>query len=225
MKLRLIIFFFFSVVALRSAISQVDESFFTNYNYYYITESEGVPHSFVDDIICDSDGFIWMATHNGIGRYDGYQVLSFNTQTEPLRLKNDFVHKLCEDNFRRLWIGSEGGLEVFDLDTYAFVDFFSSLGDTLHQLSDGYIHSLYKDKKGDLWISCGNNLWCMELDKNGDVGNYYCLAQPCSSPIKAVLDMGHAICAGLDNQVYVLEKKDGHLLEAVPLSDSLEPFS
>lgn len=225
MKLRLIIFFLFSVVVLRSAIPQVDEPFFSNYNYYYITESEGVPHSFVDDIICDSDGFIWMATHNGIGRYDGYQVLSFNTQTEPLRLKNDFVHKLCEDNFRRLWIGSEGGLEVLDLDTYAFVDFFSSLGDTLRQLSDGYIHSLYKDKKGDLWISCGNNLWCMELDKNGDVGNYYCLAQPCSSPIKAVIDMGHAICAGLDNQVYVLEKKDGHLLEAVPLSDSLEPFS
>lgn len=225
MKLRLIIFFLFSVAVLRPVLSQADERFFSNYNYYYITESKGVPHSFVDDIICDSDGFIWMATHNGIGRYDGYQVLSFNTQTEPLKLKNGFVHKLCEDNFRRLWIGSEGGLEVLDLDTYSIIDPLSSLNDTLRRLSGTYIHSLYKDKKGDLWISCGNNLWCLELDADGEVRDYYCLARPCSSPVKAVIDVEHAICAGLDNQVYVLRKKDGHLLEAVPLSDSLEPFS
>ena len=224
MKQRLILFFLLSVVFL-PLFSQVDERFFSKYNYYYITEGEGVPHSFVDDIIRDSDGFIWMATHNGIGRYDGYQVLSFNTQTEPLKLKNSFVHKICEDNFRRLWIGSEGGLEVLDLDTYSFTDLFSSLNDTLRHLSDGYIHSLYKDKKGDLWVSCSNNLWCLELGKNGEVCDYYCLARPCSSPVKAIIDMEHTICAGLDNQVYILKKTDDHLLEAVPLSDSLEPFS
>ena len=225
MKLQLSIVFLCLFTVVLAAFPQADERFFSNYNYYYITESEGAPHSFVDDIVRDSDGFVWMATHNGIGRYDGYQVLSFNTQTEPLKLKNDFVHKLCEDNFRRLWIASEGGLELLDLDTYSVIDPFSSMNDTLRQLSDGYVHSLYKDKKGNLWVSCSNNLWCVELDEKGGINNYYCLAQPCSSPVRAVIDMGHTICAGLDNQVYVLEKKEGHLLNAVPLSDSLEPFS
>lgn len=45
----------------------------------------------MDDILCDSEGFIWMATHNGIGRYDGYQVMSINTQTQPLKLKMIFA--------------------------------------------------------------------------------------------------------------------------------------
>lgn len=90
MKLRLSIVFFLLYIIVQTAFSQLDERFFSKYNYHYITESEGVPHSFVDDILCDSEGFIWMATHNGIGRYDGYQVMSINTQTQPLKLKNDF---------------------------------------------------------------------------------------------------------------------------------------
>ena len=225
MKLRLSIVFFLLYIIVLTAFSQSDERFFSKYNYHYITESEGVPHSFIDDILCDSEGFIWMATHNGIGRYDGYQVMSINTQTQPLKLKNDFVHALCEDNFRRLWIGSEGGLEAIDLNTYAVIDFYSLSNDTLQPLADGYIHSLYKDKAGNLWVSCSNSLWCIEWDETGGIGNYYCLKESCSSPVKAVMDVGDRICAGLDNQVYVLEKKPGHLLEKKPLSNDLVPFS
>lgn len=81
--------------------SQSDERFFSKYNYHYITESEGVPHSFIDDILCDSEGFIWMATHNGIGRYDGYQVMSINTQTQPLKLKMI----LCMHFVRIIFVG------------------------------------------------------------------------------------------------------------------------
>lgn len=91
MKLRLSIVFFLLYIIVQTAFSQLDERFFSKYNYHYITESEGVPHSFVDDILCDSEGFIWMATHNGIGRYDGYQVMSINTQTQPLKLKMIFA--------------------------------------------------------------------------------------------------------------------------------------
>ena len=93
--------------------------FFSQYNFKFITENAGLPYSFVSDIFKDSGGYVWVATHYGIGRYDGYQFLNYGTQTEPIRLKNDFVHKICEDNFRRLWIASEGGIDILDLDTYA----------------------------------------------------------------------------------------------------------
>ena len=86
------------------------DRFFSQYNFKFITENAGLPYSFVSDIFKDSGGYVWVATHYGIGRYDGYQFLNYGTQTEPIRLKNDFVHKICEDNFRRLWIASEGGI-------------------------------------------------------------------------------------------------------------------
>ena len=87
-----------------SLFPQGTERFFNQYNFKFITENAGLPYSFVSDIFKDSDGYVWIGTHGGIGRYDGYQSLNYSTQTEPIRLKNDFVRKICEDNFRRLWI-------------------------------------------------------------------------------------------------------------------------
>lgn len=116
--LRLLLFLVFVMQAL-SLFPQSTERFFSQYNFKFITENAGLPYSFVSDIFKDSEGYVWVATHYGIGRYDGYQFLNYGTQTEPIRLKNDFVHKICEDNFRRLWIASEGGIDILDLDTYS----------------------------------------------------------------------------------------------------------
>ena len=40
----------------------------------------------------DQEGYVWVATHYGIGRYDGYQFLNYGTQTEPICLKNDVIY-------------------------------------------------------------------------------------------------------------------------------------
>ena len=41
------------------------------YNVTAITMDEGLPHNFVDDILKDSQGFLWIATRGeGIARYD-----------------------------------------------------------------------------------------------------------------------------------------------------------
>ena len=45
-------------------------------------------------------------------RYNGYQFIHYNSQSHSIRLKNDYVHKVCEDKFQRLWIGSEEGIDL-----------------------------------------------------------------------------------------------------------------
>lgn len=199
--------------------------FFERYNFHFITEKDGLPHCFVDDILQDSDGYIWAATHNGISRYDGYQLLNFNTRTDPVRLKNDDVHGLCEDDFKHLWVASEGGLDIIDLDTYALVDLVLPADSALSRLKDEFIHTVYKDRQGDLWISGSNTLWCLELDAKGDIRDWYKLGNAVSSPVRGMVDMGGTVCAGIDNIPCVLRKKEGHLLEASPLAGDYEPFS
>lgn len=224
MKCRVLIL----LVGLLQALTLFPQStgrFFEQYNFKFITENAGLPYSFVDDIFKDSEGYIWVATHYGIGRYDGYQFQNFNMQTEPIRLKNDFVHKICEDNFHRMWIASEGGIDIFDLDTYTLVELDIPADSPLHQLLNENVHTIYKDKKGDLWISSNKDLWCIELDKKGAVANYYCLKNDYSSPVHDILDLDCAICAGIDNEVCRLVKCADNRLEAKILSDSLVSFS
>ena len=76
-------------------------NFFNRYNFSFITEDTGLPHNFINDIYKDTQGYIWVATNNGIGRYNGYQFIHYNSQSHSIRLKNDYVHKVCEDKFQR----------------------------------------------------------------------------------------------------------------------------
>lgn len=205
--------------------SQNAGRFFDQYNFKFITESKGLPYSFVSDIFKDSDGYVWVATHYGIGRYDGYEFLNYSMQTEPVRLKNDFIHKICEDNFRRLWIASEGGIDILDLNTYALVELPVSPDSPLRQLMNEYVGTIHKDRKGDLWISGSKDLWCIELDDKGYINTYYRLKNASTSLVRAILDIGWGVCAGIDNQVCRIEKQPGHLLKTEVLSDSLTSFS
>lgn len=204
--------------------SQETDRFFSKYKFNYLTDKTGLPHSFVDDLIRDSDGYIWMATHQGIARYDGYQYLTYDTQTD-VRLKNNFVHKLCEDNFHRLWIASEGGIDILDLKTYSLTMLRLPADSPLLQVMNSYVNTLYKDGKGNLWISGNDALWCVELDEEGDVRTYYSLKADALSPVQALVDVDGTVCAGINNEVCSLQRQAGHLLKATPLSATLQPYS
>ena len=81
------------------------------YNVTAITMDEGLPHNFVDDILKDSQGFLWIATRGeGIARYDGYEFTAFNMGSTHTKLRSNFINKLCEDNFKRIWAVSEMGI-------------------------------------------------------------------------------------------------------------------
>lgn len=224
MKRRILIFLIF-LMQLPPLFSESMDRFFSQYNFKFITETAGLPYSFVSDIFKDSEGYVWVATHYGIGRYDGYQFLNYGTQTEPICLKNDFVHKVCEDNFRCLWIASEGGIDILNLDTYALVELPVPSDSPLRRLMNENVSTVYKDKQGDVWVSANKDLWCIELDAEGAIKNYYHLESECASPVHAVTDLGWTVCAGIDNEVCRITKHEGHLLKVEKLSDSLVSFS
>lgn len=212
-------------VQLPTLCAQRANHYFDQYNFKFITENAGLPYSFVNHILKDSEGYIWVATNYGIGRYDGYEFQNYGMQTQPVRLKNDFVHKMCEDNFGRLWIGSEGGIDIIDLKTYTSVELHASADSLLQQLMNKHVSNIYKDRQGDLWISGEKDLWCIAFDNKGEISNYYCLADASTSPIHAILDIGSGICAGIDNQVCSIKKQPGGLLKVTILSASLTPYS
>ncbi|MDO4181328.1 MAG: two-component regulator propeller domain-containing protein, partial [Bacteroidales bacterium] len=92
-------------------------------------------------------------------------------------------------------------------------------------LMDSYIESIYRDLQGNLWIATDMNLWCLEFDADGRVKDYYRLEQHTVSPVHAVIDLEWCVCAGIDNNVYRIEKYNGHLLKAERVSELLKPFT
>ena len=223
---RLIAFSLICLLGTFSVCAAEAENFFSRYNFKYITDETGLPHNYVDDIYKDSDGYVWVATHQGAGRYDGYQCLNYNSYTSPVRLKNDFVRQFCEDRFHRLWIASEGGIDVLDLNTYEIVVPEGVNGAPLDLLMNEYIHALYKDDAGNIWIAGDKDLWCIELDAKGGVSNYFRLKRgDMSTGVRAMADVHGTMYVGIDNEVCTVERQDGHKLVVTSLADKLPSFS
>ena len=56
----------------------------------------GMPHNFVEDIMKDSRGFVWIATNGGgICRYDSHQFVVFNQSSDSHPIRSNFVKAIC----------------------------------------------------------------------------------------------------------------------------------
>ena len=61
---------------------------------------------------------MWFGTNNGLIRYDGYKMRVYKYDPDNDNSINDnHIRCLLEDKFRRLWIGTGGGLNVLNLKT------------------------------------------------------------------------------------------------------------
>lgn len=65
--------------------------------------------SYVNQVYQDETGFIWVATNNGLNRYDGYSFLKFG---EEDGLGNENVNCVTADNERNVYAGTPNGIFV-----------------------------------------------------------------------------------------------------------------
>lgn len=76
----------------------------------------GLPQGYVNGIVQDSAGFIWLSTRDGLARYDGYQVKTFHYDPQDsATIASDVIQTLYADREDQLWILYEnGGVDIFD---------------------------------------------------------------------------------------------------------------
>src|SRR5690349_617876 len=84
--------------------------------YENISVAQGLSQGMVFDILQDKEGFIWVATKNGLNRYDGYDFKVFsNDSYNSHTLSSNTITKLFEDSKGRIWAGTENaGVNIYD---------------------------------------------------------------------------------------------------------------
>lgn len=199
-------------------------SYFSNYSYTYLNEENGLAHNYINDIFKDSSNYIWIATHNGISRFDGYQFLNFDTHTSPVALKSNYANSISEDKFGRLWVATEEGITVISSNRSETVDL-TGRDKNMDDLFCSYVRKVYSDSKGNMWIASENNLWCLKLNNLGRVAEYFSLPYTLWSEVCSITEYAGGVCAGLNNMVYRIEPGENRCLRVTPLSDSISPFS
>lgn len=109
----------------------------------------------VIDIAETADGSLWIATQNGLNRYDK-KTNQFHTYLHdpdnPKSISNNNVSSLCIDRKGNVWAGTwEYGLNMLDPESHEFVRFIHKPNDAF-SLSHNIIMELYCDLSGTLWV-------------------------------------------------------------------------
>ncbi|MFC1879150.1 two-component regulator propeller domain-containing protein [Chloroflexota bacterium] len=112
----------------------------------------------VNDILQDNQGMLWVGFWHGLYGYepDSGELLSSHEGSagisqDPNKLANGNVRVIFEDSKGRLWLGTDGGLDLFDHTSGTF---------THHQhhplqpdsLSGNVVTAIFEDSQGALWI-------------------------------------------------------------------------
>lgn len=108
----------------------------------------------VKDIVIDRYGMLWLATNEGVVRYNGYTFKHIRRQPgQPNSLPHNDVNALLEDRNGALWIGTDGGgLTRYDSASGSFVHYQPDPEQPAQTLSNALVSVLHQDQAGMLWI-------------------------------------------------------------------------
>lgn len=129
------------------------------YKFRHLTTKNGFPSNSINGILKDYEGLMWFATDNGLARYDGYNIKTFNLPFDSTEITyNNEINCLFEDKAGTLLVGtSKNGLMQFDRIEESFDEFITPYQNTdfFNTLS---INDIYQDIHSDYWIGTNNGL-------------------------------------------------------------------
>lgn len=163
------------------------------------TEEEGLCDNYLHDITQDDDGFIWIATHFGISRFDGLHFKNFHVAEHPGMLRNDVYHAFNKGNGEIAFAGSNGSIVVYDKKQDSFIDYSGHVGEGDFY---GNITGLYLSKDGHCYLSTALGTFC----QNKGTRHFERLPYTTEPTYKAFIDAKERFWKCTDNgiQLYAL---------------------
>jgi ligand-binding sensor domain-containing protein/signal transduction histidine kinase len=118
--------------------------------------SDGLAHSHVSAMYQDRKGYLWLATWEGLSRFDGYR---FTNYTQRDGLSDPIINAIAEDRQGRLWVATNGGGVARLIDDSPTSSTVQSRGGQKF-LSFRISDSLPSNRVNAILFDAENNIWC-----------------------------------------------------------------
>jgi len=137
-------------------LAGVSSLFAQNYNIRSFTTDNGLTHNNVREMAYDSTGFLWVATWDGLNRYDGYSFRRYNhVPGDSSSIPFFSVTRVCVDGSDNLWILTDNGRFSRlnrELDNFT----------TINRINNEEVPvcpNMSCDQNGDMWMISFNSVY------------------------------------------------------------------
>jgi ligand-binding sensor domain-containing protein/two-component sensor histidine kinase len=130
-------------------------------NFYFkkYTSENGLPHNSIKCLTQDKTGFLWIATWDGLSRFDGYEFRNYyHNPSDSTSLPFFIIQKIVVDKLNNLWaLTAEKQVAIYDRST-----------DTFHQTvmePDILPTDMTTDLEGNVWLAGINGISRFDYQK------------------------------------------------------------
>ncbi len=156
---------YFLVLAVTMLVSLLPERAAAQFNLLFTSDSD-IPNSLVNCIIEDKDGMIWVATEDGLLKYNGSRFVVYrHRKGEPHTIAHNFVRTICSDRQGNVLVGSIFGLQVYRRCTDDFTETVCLQGATKKNAN---VNTIIRLNDGDFFVG-GSDAFIVHIDDDGEI--------------------------------------------------------
>ena len=125
---------------------------YLNREFDHISSNKGFSGGDITSIIQDRKGYVWVATGNGLNRFNGVAFTIYKNDPEDAHsISSNHVLYVLEDSLQRIWACTDKGLNLYDRGKDRFIHFNHKDDDTA-SIGDNLVQTIFADRSGKLWI-------------------------------------------------------------------------
>lgn len=100
----------------------------TSLVFHNLTKKNGLSSNKIVEVLQDNEGFFWIATQDGLNRFDGTNIQTFRKDSKDSNsLSNNHCTDILLSKDGNIWVATLNGLNCFDQQTgkfkrYYFID-------------------------------------------------------------------------------------------------------
>lgn len=154
------------------ALGQTSATKFSGLKFRQILPEDGLPTHMTYNAIEDKYGLIWVATSEGLCRFDGHGFRVFKHDPENRNsITNDHVRTLATDSKGNLWVGLlSHGLCRYNYHTGKFIRYRHD-DKNPNSLVNDMVLRIFEDSQGNIWVGTEHGISVLEPE-TGRFTNY-----------------------------------------------------
>ncbi|HEX8548654.1 MAG TPA: response regulator, partial [Cytophagaceae bacterium] len=122
----------------------------SDYTCKSFTSEQGLSNSTIQAVTQDKNGFIWVATYDGLNKFDGVSFQEYRHKKDRKNsLSSNFINNVFCDSKKRLWIANTKGLDLYNYET----DDFKRYTPTVKRKDYTGANLIFEDSEGKIWTS------------------------------------------------------------------------